>query len=106
MAEGFVNMALDQEQKDEMSAPQPCPTPKYPYSLCISFDQDMLDRLDLDNDCNVGDSLTMAVQAKVTCVNQTETDEGVRMRVEMQITDIALPEEVQVQRPLGRARPY
>ncbi len=106
MPEGFVSMELDEEQKEEMSSLTPCPMPKYPYGLCLSFDQDILERLDLENDVQIGDTLTMAVQAKVTCVNQNETDDGMRMRVELQITDIALPEEVEVQKPLGRTRPY
>lgn len=44
--------------------------PEYDYGLNISFNQDTLDKLDLDEDVQVGDFIHLHAFAKVTSISQ------------------------------------
>lgn len=86
----MVDMARDQDEKtDDMSVNQ---QPDYPYGLCLSLSQSELDKLDLDNDCEVGDLLHMHCIAKVTSVSKREINGEPDCRIELQIQYIAAVE--------------
>lgn len=68
---------------------EPCPAPIYPYGLNISLCEEELEKLGLDDDCEVGDMLHMHCMLRVTAVRKQDTEAGKSVRVEMQITDIA-----------------
>lgn len=87
----FVDMALtDKERAQDMPAVgTPFVGPIYPYGLCLSFTQEELEKLDLCDDCEPGDMIQLSCLAKVTSMSKNDTTDGVRKRVEMQITHIA-----------------
>ncbi len=103
----FVDMALDTEDQKEAASSVPEP-PLYPYSLCISFSEKELEKLDLDDDCDPGDMVVLLCAAKVTSVSKRNTADDTCCRVEMQIEQIAVvqDDDEQDQKPLGRTRPY
>jgi hypothetical protein len=63
--------------------------PKYPYGLCITIENEQLDKLDLDGDCDIGDTIHFCVEAKVTSVSAREKEKGEDKHIELQITHIA-----------------
>lgn len=95
----MVDMARD--MKEEMQA---IPAEAiYPYSLCIALTNEELEKLDLDDDCEVGDLLHMICMAKVTSVNKNEGG----CRIEMQIFDIeTLEDENTEYKPRVARNPY
>lgn len=81
----MVDMAMDDEEKAEYSAPS-ISTPKYPYGLSISLCEKELEKLGIDeNDLEVGDMLHLHALAKITSVSSQEYEEGSHCRVELQI---------------------
>lgn len=84
----------------EMSAPSVAPSeykgPKYPYGLCISLDDDSLEKLGMAGDLPpVGSIINFMAIAKVTSASENER-EGMDgkaekcCRVELQITDMGV----------------
>ena len=74
--------------------------PKYPYGLCISFDEDTLEKLGLDDGemPEVGDMIHLMAMAKVTSVSENERESvgGATKkccRIELQITHLATENE-------------
>lgn len=67
--------------------------PVYPYGLSLSFDDETMAKLDIDDDCEVGDIVHFFALARVTAVSANETSDGKRMRVELQITDMSVESE-------------
>ncbi len=84
----MVDMARDIEEMEETTQPEMGEQPIYPYGLSICLTHDELDKLDLDNDCQVGDILHMVCMARVTSVSKNETTNGESCRIELQIFDI------------------
>ncbi len=60
-----------------------------PYGLCISLTHEELDKLDLEDDCEIGDLLHMVCMARVKSVNKNESG----CRIEMEIFDIETLED-------------
>ena len=78
----------------DASPPTPAvDNPIYPYGLCISLCEDELDKLGLEADCDIGDTVHLFCMAKVTSVSQHESQNGKHCRVELQITDMAVESE-------------
>ena len=113
----FVDMAIDMEEAAEMQSPisDMSHTPKYPYGLCISLCDNEIDKLDLEDDCEIGDLLHMHCLAKVTAISKNEMESGSRTRIELQIIGISCEDEdaenedAEEEMPthkLGRRRPY
>ena len=95
----FVNLARTPEElaaeraKSNPNSPG-YEQPVYPYGLCICLDEDMLNKLKLDTeDCEVGAKIHLCCMAEVTDFSQRKMDDGVRRRIELQVTDIALENE-------------
>jgi hypothetical protein len=97
----MVDMARDPEEiKEDMpKAIEPASGPLYPYGLCISFDEDTLEKLGLDGELpKVGMMIHLIAMAKVTSVSQNEREksDGSKencSRVELQITHLATENE-------------
>lgn len=65
--------------------------PKYPYGLAITLSDDQLEKLDLDDDCEVGDELNVFASARVTSKSETTDSDGKKCcRIELQIEQLAL----------------
>ena len=68
--------------------------PKYPYGLCITIENEQLDKMRIDGDCEVGDMIHLCAMAKVTNVSAREKEGGdVDRRIELQITHLASENE-------------
>lgn len=69
----MTDMARSPAEKmaDNMGLITPCVSdlPDYDYGLCGSFNKESLDKLDLDEDVNVGDYLHIVSFAKVTGIS-------------------------------------
>ena len=91
------------EDKADMCVPGSYPQDLYPWGLAISLDEECLSKLDLDGTPDVGDSVLMMCVAKVTSASKRETDEGVKSRIELQITDIAI-EDSEEEEPVSAPR--
>lgn len=91
MARRLVDMRMSQEEKDEGTVMAP-EMPDYPYGLCISLNDDDLEKLDLEDDMEAGDTITFMATAKVTSVSAREIGGEVEKRVELQITNMGIDE--------------
>jgi len=96
----MVDMARDPEEiKEDMPAVEAPSAPLYPYGLCISMDEETLEKLGLDGELpQVGMMIHLAGMAKVTSVSQNEREmsDGSKKnccRVELQITHLATENE-------------
>lgn len=88
----MVDMARSKEEMRETAIPSSINESIYPYGLCISLNNDDLEKLDLDSDCQVGDLIHMTSMAKVTSVSRNETSEGENCRIELQIIAMGVTE--------------
>ena len=91
----FVSMARSPEeiQEDGGGMLTVADQPLYPWGLKISLSEEELEKLDLDDDVAVGDTLHMFCLVRVTSVSKNETENGTCQRIELQITDIACEDE-------------
>lgn len=95
----MVDLRRTEEEKEksfkETSYCSPSSQPDYPYGLCLSFDQETLEKLNMDNDdvC-VGDMIHLHAMAKVTSVSRNDNETlGPQCRIELQLTNIAPMED-------------
>lgn len=89
----FVDMALTPRKETVEEAEVDMPQPVYPYGLCISLGDEQLEKLNMSDDCEVGDMIHMHCLAEVTSVSKNQTTEGTKCRVELQITMISAESE-------------
>lgn len=104
----FVDMAKNPKEIAEDGAPLEAASPSqnlYPYGLSICLTNEELDKLDLDDDVDTGDTVHLFCLAKVTTVTKTDTTDGPKCRVEMQITHIAVESEDEENEQVMRRRP-
>lgn len=104
------------EKAAESCAPILCDAPRYPYGLCISLDNETMDKLGLSGDLpEVGEMIHLCAMAKVTSVSANERestgDDGATKketycRVELQITTMALESEDDENQMMRRSRFY
>jgi hypothetical protein len=89
----MFDMAKTPEEAKEDTKPSPATVAdvnKYPYGLCLSLDEDQLDKLDLDKP-DVGDMCHLFGIGRVTNVSEHEKADGsVCCRVELQITHLGV----------------
>lgn len=82
------------ERLAQMNAPTVTPD-EYPFGLSICFDENDLEKLDLDDeDVEVGDYLHLFAMAKVTNVSKSQGPDGTpHCRIEMVLARIAVEDE-------------
>lgn len=114
----MVDMARSTEEKAESPSSISGGIPDYPYGLSLCFTQNELEKLNLDDDVQVGDYLHIFAFAKVTSVSKREIDGKEECRIEMTLTHIAAEsedeeneeyeeeEELSEKKQLGHFRPY
>lgn len=114
----MVDLARTPEEvRDEISAGKPASLPKptvptYPWGLCVSLDEDTLEKLGLDGDLpDVGDLIQFTALARVTSASQnertTETGEKeVCQRIELQITAMDVGGTQEEQDPSARRKRF
>lgn len=74
-------------------------TPDVPYGLCNCITETEMEKLDLDDDVEVGDYLHGRVMWKVTAVNKSDHGNGVKCRVEMSIVAMSVLENESTEDP-------
>lgn len=67
--------------------------PEYPYGCCLNLDEKQLDALGLKDLPKVGSTVTLQAKARITGVNENETQSGSRRSLSIQITDLGLGQE-------------
>ncbi len=67
--------------------------PDVPPGLCLCLTERELEKLELSDDCDVGDLLHCTIMAKVTAVNKSDSGNGAKCRVEMSIIYMACESE-------------
>ncbi len=92
MFKKMISMARTVEEMKDAATPQ-MNIPKYSYGLSLCFDQETLDKLDLDtSDVEVGDILHTVCFLEVTSVSKQDMGDGEKCRVEVQVTHMGVPE--------------
>lgn len=93
----MVDMARSEADKAKDSpmglvTPSVSDCPDYDYGLCGSFNKESLDKLDLDEDCHVGDYLHIVSFAKVTGIHMKAGSNEID-RVDFCMCHIAVEDE-------------
>lgn len=88
----LVSMKLDpREARDSLCcAPDESDGPKYPYGLRIDLDHEALTKLGIDTLPVAGSTATLQAQVEVVTATDESTQEGRRLHLTLQITDLAL----------------
>jgi hypothetical protein len=87
----MIDLKRTKEEKKESVAESPIDAVSdYPYGLCISFDEDTLEKLGLEEeDVEVGDMIHIHALGKVTSVSRYDNEtNGPCSRVEVQLTNM------------------
>ena len=91
----LVDLELDDEDKLDAAMPIPmADRPDYPYGLRICLTEKELAKLDLSDDCEVGDMIDMRCFGVVTSFSKNDTEGGSSCRVEIQIQRMAVENEM------------
>lgn len=101
----YIDMSMTPAERAEDMPMMGGDQPIYPYGLCISMDCEQLERLDLEDDCEIGDLIKLNCLARVTSVSKRETTGGSNTRVELQIIGIEAEGEEEPMPKLGKS-PY
>lgn len=97
----MVSMAKTPEQINKEIGPA-CPAPMtakaadvptYPWGLCINLEDEQIEKLRLDDECEVGDTIHLCIEAEVTSESKNKTEGGSKRRIELQITRMAVEGE-------------
>lgn len=95
----MVDMRLTPADKEEevqemTAAPSAAMIADYPYGLCLCLTHEELDKLDLDySDADVGDMIDLRAFAKITSKSEREINGKPDVRIELQITSLAVENE-------------
>lgn len=90
----LVDLEMDDEKQFDTVYPMPMPeTPRYPCGLRICLTHDELEKLGLDDECEIGDMIHIRAFAAVTCVSKQETNGEKSCRIELQIEKMQVENE-------------
>lgn len=93
----YVSMERTPREKAEEAADMVMPAvmdiPNVPHGLCISLTEVELEKLELEDDPEVGDLVHLFCMAKVTSVSKRDTGSGSECRVELSIISMAVEDE-------------
>lgn len=94
----MVSVERTAEEKAEDRArnmfPEPiADMPDTPPGLCICLTEVELEKLELSDDCCVGDTIHIFGLAKVTSVSKTDSAAGPRCRIEMAFLEMEVESE-------------
>lgn len=98
----MVSMERTPEDKEEIAEeamPGPANVPDVPYGLCLCLTEQELEKLDLDDECEVGDMIHLFAMARVTSISKNDTGTGTKCRIELAVTDLAVEDEDDEEEP-------
>lgn len=92
-AKGMVDMIMSPEEQKSSGYAMPAiaaepAKPQYPYCLQISFDEEIMEKLGIDEMPTVGDMLKFSAESIVTGTNTSATGDEESRRINIQITHI------------------
>ncbi len=90
----LVDLELDDDDKLDMVMPMPMDRPDYPCGLRICLTENELEKLNLDDDCDVGDVIDLRAFAVVTSISKNDGAGGQSCRIELQIQKLAVENEM------------
>lgn len=87
----LINMEMSKEEAKEETQPSPADAPKYPWGLCITLNDDSLEKLGVDSLPEVETEVTIVAKAQVSRTSAYQSNGGEAERsMELQITDMQL----------------
>ncbi len=86
----MVDLSLSQEGEEMPEAVNLSVPAQYPHGLTLCLDADTISKLDLDDDCAVGDHFHFHALAKVTSCSDRE---GFGKRIELQVVAMSAEDE-------------
>ncbi len=90
----MADMEMSPEEKVEEMMPSAIDTPRdYPIGLTITLTDKELEKLDCDDDCEVGDMIHLFAMAEVTSVSKIQRDGENSVRIQLQITHLGIEDE-------------
>ena len=90
------------KERAKYDAPaSPFELPDVPYGLCITLTDRELEKLDLDDDCDVGDLVHLFAMGKVTSVSKNDGPMGCSCRVEISLIALRVEDESTEEEPDG-----
>lgn len=97
----LINMKQSAEEAKEYTEPKAADAPKYPWGLCITLNDDSLEKLGIDNLPAVDTEVTVIAKATVSRTSEYQTQGGESERsLDLQITDMQVGVDSDL---LGRA---
>lgn len=93
MPRSYVDLGKTPEEKAEEAKPMVSQVADYSYRHCISLNQEDLDKLDMDDDFEVGDIIHLSAFAQVTSASRRMVDGKPECCVELQIQKLAVEDE-------------
>ncbi len=92
----MTDMARSDEEKAEMMSPMEAEAmmPDYPSGLCICLTERELDKLDLDDDVDVGDMIDMRCFGSVRSVSKTPAGCRIEIQIEKMSCENEMTEEM------------
>lgn len=86
----MISMKLDKKAAQEETAPSPGEAPLYPYGLCLSLSNDVLQKLGMTTPPAVGTKMTLTALVEVTSTSAYKEQDGAEISANLQITDMEL----------------
>lgn len=108
MDDGFIDLALTPQEKEDKTVPVSAETgdePIYPFGTSISLENDQIDKLGLE-DGEVGDYLHAEVLVKLCGLHTTATESGDRKCMNLQITHLKILSESDGDEEEGESEKY
>lgn len=92
-----IDMAYTKAEQKKRNSPTACEGPgmsqKYPYGLCLNFDDAVLEKLGISKLPRVGGKVRIAATCEVTRVSSNQSTNGEKQRnIELQITKLGMDE--------------
>jgi hypothetical protein len=97
MAGKMVDLALSEEERADFGVPCALQSddagPIYPYGMKVCFHRAEMDKLGLEDDCDVGDIVYLRVMGTVTSVSSNKRGDGTKdSTIEVQIEKVSVLE--------------
>lgn len=85
----LISMQQSPEEAKEQTEPKASDAPKYPWGLCLTLNDDSLEKLGIDKLPEVGSVVTITARAEVSSIRDYQTQGGEsEASMDLQITDM------------------